>query len=268
MSIYLMSVVWTLDLPRHVVFFLLTLADHASDDGTNIYPSIRYLSWKTGYSERQIQRLLKILLQEGILRILVEATHDFPNHYQMNLEFCKKKLPFDRGDKKSPHIRGDKQFRQVVTNVVGRGDTIPSPKPPIETSLKTPLQQIASNDEEQIHIPDDISGVLKSEIVKKLRGVRIEDRQQLVDELVGRMAISKVKNPIGYLGAMLKKFNVGEFTPELAQQVKSNRDSLRQRELIRAKMEREIQVNLCTDKSSPTDEFKEILAKMKIKKVT
>lgn len=130
MSIYLMSVVWTLDLPRHVVFFLLTLADHASDDGTNIYPSIRYLSWKTGYSERQIQRLLKILLQEGILRILVEATHDFPNHYQMNLEFCKKKLPFDRGDKKSPHIRGDKQFRQVVTNVVGRGDTIPSPKPP------------------------------------------------------------------------------------------------------------------------------------------
>lgn len=266
MSIYLMSVVWTLDLPRHVVFFLLTLADHASDDGKNIYPSIRYLSWKTGYSERQIQRLLKILQREGILKILVEATHDFPNHYQMNLEFCKKKLPFDRGDKKSPHNRGDKQIRQVVTNVIGRGDTIPSPKPPIETSIKTPLQKITSNDEEQLHIPDGISCVLKSEIIQKLSALEIEDRQQLVDELVGRMAISTVKNPIGYLGAMLKKFNVGEFTPELAQQVKSNRDTLRQRESMRAKMEREIQANLCTDKSSPTGEFKEMLARMKMKK--
>ena len=65
--------------------------------------------------------------------------------------------------------------------------------PKWKTSLKTPLQQITSNDEEQLHIPDVISCVLKSEIIQKLSCVGIEDRQQLVDELVGRMAISKVK---------------------------------------------------------------------------
>lgn len=264
MSIYLMSEVWRLDLPRHMLFFLLTLADHASDDGSNVYPSIRFLSWKTGYSERQIQRLIKIFVRDGVLNIIVDATHNFPNQYQINLKSCRKKPPFDRGDKMSPPQRGDKLKSQGVTNKAKRGDVIMSPKPPSETSSKTPpLQDVEIGKNDDLIMPTEFSPVLKSEIIQKVMSVKIEDKQQLIDELAGRMAIANVRNPIGYLSAMVKNYLAGEFIPELAHQVRINRETLQKRDVIKAKAEDQLMSEMKQSKSNPTTDFKELLKEMK-----
>jgi len=67
MSVKVMGSVFDADLPRDEKYILLSYADHAAHDGTNIYPSIARMVWKTGYSERSVQSITRKLTEKGIL---------------------------------------------------------------------------------------------------------------------------------------------------------------------------------------------------------
>ena len=266
MSIYLMSEVWKLDFPRHTQSLMLALADHASDDGSNIYPSIRYLGWKTGYSERQVQRLIQILIKDGVLRIAKPATNLHPNQYQMNLAHCRKKPPFLRGDKKSRQNWDDKSETVGVTNYSIGGDIVMTPKPPTESVIETPPQvKPVVVVPKSLIFPSGISSLLAKEMEKRLAGIEVSNSQALIDELAGRMKVEVIKNPVGYLSALLKKFLSGDFYPELGIQVKKNRGILKNREALEKEADRKMQSVGQVDKSEPTKEFKQILAEMKRK---
>lgn len=138
MSAKAMGRVWDLDLPHNELLVLLAMADHADHAGNNIYPSIGLIAWKTGYSKRQVQRVIQKLVEDGILILVAESTAQRPNVYRMNLEAGKIKQPFkgeltnaesrqnDTPDILSPvtqlrHGRGD-----ILTE---RGDIAMSPEP-------------------------------------------------------------------------------------------------------------------------------------------
>jgi DNA-binding MarR family transcriptional regulator len=65
--------VWELDLPNKLQSVLLALADNAHDDGTNCYPGVDYLAWKTGYDRRSVQRLLRQLEERGLIVPVINA---------------------------------------------------------------------------------------------------------------------------------------------------------------------------------------------------
>jgi len=67
MSVKVMGQVWDADLPRPEKYVLLAYADHAAHDGTNIYPSVPRVAWKTGYTERSIRKITGDLVEMGIL---------------------------------------------------------------------------------------------------------------------------------------------------------------------------------------------------------
>lgn len=67
MSIRVMAAVWESDLPSGEKFVLLALADHARDDGSKVYPAIKTISRKTGFSRRTVQRHIHCLESKGIL---------------------------------------------------------------------------------------------------------------------------------------------------------------------------------------------------------
>ncbi|MBN1348399.1 helix-turn-helix domain-containing protein [candidate division KSB1 bacterium] len=67
MSVKVMGLVWESDLPAAQKLVLLSYADHADHDGNNVFPSIGLIAWKTGYSERQIQRITRDLESRKIL---------------------------------------------------------------------------------------------------------------------------------------------------------------------------------------------------------
>lgn len=69
MSIKVMSMVWASDLRTMQRFVLLKLADHANDEGGNVYPSVATVAADTGTSARQVQRILGQLVAMGLLRI-------------------------------------------------------------------------------------------------------------------------------------------------------------------------------------------------------
>lgn len=67
MSAIVTGLVWAANLPREEKFILLAYADHADHEGNGIFPSVPLISWKTGYSDRQIQRVVGELLKRGIM---------------------------------------------------------------------------------------------------------------------------------------------------------------------------------------------------------
>ena len=69
MSYRLQPLIWNTDMKPGQRFVMLALVDYADDNGRNIYPSIETLSKKTGYSERNVQRILKSLEDDGLIII-------------------------------------------------------------------------------------------------------------------------------------------------------------------------------------------------------
>jgi len=84
---------------------LLAMADHADHDGRSIKPGVPYLAWKTDYSERQVQRLLRELEADGI--VVIEATRlGKPTSYALDFSKAQRKAAFAPKPKASR--RGDK----------------------------------------------------------------------------------------------------------------------------------------------------------------
>ncbi|MGD8457187.1 MAG: helix-turn-helix domain-containing protein [Anaerolineales bacterium] len=67
MSVKIMGLVWDSQLPRDARFILLAYADHADHNGGSIYPAVKTISRKTGYSTRSVQTITKKLARAGIL---------------------------------------------------------------------------------------------------------------------------------------------------------------------------------------------------------
>lgn len=62
-----MGMVWDMEIEPATKLVLLALADHAEHDGRNARPGVRLLASKTGFSERQVQRILADLRDRGII---------------------------------------------------------------------------------------------------------------------------------------------------------------------------------------------------------
>jgi hypothetical protein len=135
MSVKVMGAVWELDLSHSQLLVLLALADHADHDGNNIFPSVGLIAWKTGYSERQVQRIIGECVSEGLLIKVADATSRKPATYRIDVTAGKKKAPLGGCQNVTP------ERRQNVTPGVTqlrhpRGDTATSPESSTKPSGK------------------------------------------------------------------------------------------------------------------------------------
>lgn len=67
MSAKISGEVWDLRLEKDKKLILLAYVDHADHEGFNIFPTVRLIVWKTGYSEREVQRTTRELETMGLL---------------------------------------------------------------------------------------------------------------------------------------------------------------------------------------------------------
>lgn len=127
--------VWELELDRPKKWVLLAMADNAHDDGSKCFPGVRYLAWKTGYSERQVQRIIRGLCSDGLLTPVayIGGGRGHATEYKINVE---------KGVKKSSYIRkGDKPGLQRVTDNSEKGDTQMAPQPSENRHSLTPKEK-------------------------------------------------------------------------------------------------------------------------------
>lgn len=73
MSGLLAGKVWQSALEPHLKPLAAALADIGNDDGTSIYPSVAYLAWLMGRSERSIQDGLAALRSGGVLVVIMQG---------------------------------------------------------------------------------------------------------------------------------------------------------------------------------------------------
>lgn len=93
MSILAMTKVYASGLNRSQKAIALAYADHAHDDGSHIYPSVGYMAWKTGYSERAVQTLTKELVETGVL-VPTGSGPAGTNKYRMDFDRLPIRQPF------------------------------------------------------------------------------------------------------------------------------------------------------------------------------
>lgn len=68
-----MGQVWELKLPHAHMLVLLAMADHADHQGNNVYPGVKLIAWKCGYSDRQVQRIIQDLVE---MKLLIEVENE------------------------------------------------------------------------------------------------------------------------------------------------------------------------------------------------
>lgn len=85
MSIALTAACWPLKLPPSAKLVLIRLADFASDDGTNIYPSIGRVAEDTGLSRRTVHTCISRLIASGHLAV-DQAIPGRPTRYRIHLD--------------------------------------------------------------------------------------------------------------------------------------------------------------------------------------
>lgn len=96
MSIKLMSRVWEKELTPGQQRVLLVLCDHANDQGTNCYPSIGYIAWKIGISNKTVTEMISQLEKLGAIQ--VKRTAGKSSRYRIRIDNLTDKQAF-KGEK-------------------------------------------------------------------------------------------------------------------------------------------------------------------------
>jgi hypothetical protein len=101
MSIRVMTAVWEYSSHKGAALLLmLAIADHAGDDGTNAYPSVRRLAQRTRLSERTVQRTIQECEASGELVVnRPDVREHRPNYYTIRLD------RLSMGDTTDTHVR-------------------------------------------------------------------------------------------------------------------------------------------------------------------
>lgn len=133
MSVEQMGLVWKHQFDHAEQAVMLALADHAHDDGTEIRPGVARIAWKTGYSERQVQRILTKLRDDMEILVMTRKGdgRGNPNVYRIDWTKGVKKAPF------TPKKKGD--IEAVKGDISEKkGDIAASPEPSTENHPSEP----------------------------------------------------------------------------------------------------------------------------------
>lgn len=130
-----MGMVFKMEMTRPQRLIMLCLADHASDDGNNVRPSVGLVAWKTDYEERTVRRIMDELEDLGLIvplsRRLGKVTE-----YRINLEAAAWKSPRVLGQpgrpKNTPDISPQSENTPDISG--NTPDIAVSDKPSIEPS--------------------------------------------------------------------------------------------------------------------------------------
>ena len=137
MSSKIMGLVWDADIKQNLKLVLLADADHADHEGNNVFPSVALIARKTGYTDRQVQRITADLVEAGLMTPQGESSYG-TNAYSISVEALearkkppahlqKRGRPAKKGDKMSPLIQKNGDIS--APNFAENGDIAVSPEP-------------------------------------------------------------------------------------------------------------------------------------------
>lgn len=145
MSVEQMGEVWKLDLAPNKRLVLLAYADHADDDGDNVYPSLGRVAHKTGYSRDQVRRISKELAEDGLMEPVSQDDPDNnkPRRWRLTLENGTKTPPF-KARRGGGNMQPPTPSPPGANDPPGAGAPVP-PEPSVEPPGKEPSEPKGSS---------------------------------------------------------------------------------------------------------------------------
>ena len=155
MSIRLMTAVWDrYEGSGSELLLALALADHASDDGTRVYPSVSSLAAKTRQSERAVQYQLRNMEQKGWLQLVANegGGRGKAREYRINPEWVSGGT---KGADSAPFLpKGCKPEQERVQNDAQKGATAIAPESSVEPSKETPKEGVPDGTcDQRVRVP-------------------------------------------------------------------------------------------------------------------
>lgn len=144
MSAKTTGLIWdiVLSVPQRMV--LLAMVDHADHDGEHIHAPAPFIAWKTGYSERNVYRIIQDLIAAGIL-VITGSSLGEANEYRFD---------FSRAAYK-PSYRGKKPKRRPATPdkmTGGTPDKMSGGKRPTPDKMSAPPDKMAGGTPDMLAI--------------------------------------------------------------------------------------------------------------------
>jgi hypothetical protein len=89
--------IWEIKLPHNEKWVLLAMADHSDHEGRGMYVGHDLIAYKTDYDERNVIRLVRKLMERGILKLEDPTRRPGPhNSFYIDWGACQFKPPFER----------------------------------------------------------------------------------------------------------------------------------------------------------------------------
>lgn len=216
---------------------LMKLADNADDHGY-AFPSIPLIGDLCEMHPRSVQRHIRQLAGRNLLcwTNRYEAGVQSSNAYWLNLNNAPDFVPPpSRGGKLTSRHRapatGDKRGDSGVAKPKHRGDTdVALTTNGTQQNHQTQPPQEPTCGQLALVMPKGFSLPEQQEALDRLKSFSRERAQLMLDELAARMKAETIRNPLGYLGALIKRERSGAFQPELAHQHARDRE-IRERNL-------------------------------------
>jgi len=224
MSIRALNWAWSWTLAPAPKLILLALADNSDDHGVS-FPSVSYVAQKVSLGRRATQRRIQELAAQDLVRIEIRCRRDgshTSNRYYLRLD----RTHDGRGGAISTPPSGVRHVTGAVNSRTGpQGET----HTPLTTNLTinetTTTQRCESRSVAVATFPAGWSCEFNSSLAPCLVDLPPSTAQELVDELVGRMASKTISNPVGYLRALRSSYEKGKFNPEMSHRVKAARSN-------------------------------------------
>lgn len=216
---------------------LMKIADNADDTGY-AFPSIPLIGELCEMHPRSVQRHIRQLGGRNLLcwASRYEGGVQSSNAYWLNItnapDFAP---PSGPGGKLTPRRRtpvtGGNRGDSGVTSPTNRGDEdVNLTTNGTQQNYQTQPPQERTCGQLVLVMPRSFSIPEQQEALDRLKKFSRERAQLMLDELAARMRTETIRNPLGYLGGLIKRERIGEFKPELAHQHARDRD-IRERNL-------------------------------------
>ena len=145
MSNRIQGAVWEMDLEQGEKLVLLALADHADHEGNNVFPGKGLVAWKTGYSERQVARIMDKLEELRIL-VCVESRPGYSKKYRIDIDAAPRLEP------RGPRAKRANPCHGVTPDTVS---PLTPCRPHPRHSCVTPTPDIAMSPEPPLEPPSE-----------------------------------------------------------------------------------------------------------------
>jgi hypothetical protein len=232
MSLKVMTWAWTVRLPPTPKLVLMALADEADDRGF-CFPSQRHLADKCNIDERTVRRMIALLRElehVGIEQRFRKDRGRTSNGYRLAFDIPRTNCPgvpdsADRGERTgTPGGRGH-SCPGAPDTVVRVTTTYPCIYPDLllpdvaHAHASAPVGDGSGG----LCFPEGLSRTQQEALRKMLAGVQKESAQQVLDELAGRMKATKVRNPIHYCAALVRRLKQGTFVADIGVRIAEER---------------------------------------------